>query len=138
MLHNLYKEGKLKILKDGLVVVKHTEPDGKNYQAISVPTTLYPGLLHALHTKLNHPSKAQLARLVARYFYSPGYHRIVEEVSNACELCMAIRQLPKQLFSESTGDIEGFGKNFSADVIERTSQQILIVREKLSSYTLTS
>ena len=53
-------------------------------------------------------------------------------------MCTALKQLPKEVFSESTGDIEGFGSNFSADVIERNAQQILIVREKLSSFTFTT
>ena len=91
------------MLKDGLITVASTEQDGASYQAISVPTALYPGLIHALHRKLNHPSKAQLTKLIARYFYSPGYHRVVEEVTNACEMCMAIKQLPKEIFTETTG-----------------------------------
>ena len=73
-----------------------------------------------------------------RHFYTPGYQRIIEEVTDSCEMCTALKQLPKEVFSESTGDIEGFGSNFSADVIERNAQQILIVREKLSSFTFTT
>ena len=53
------------------------------------------------------------------------------------QACCALKQLPKEVFSESTGDIEGFGTNFSADIVERNGQQILIVREKLSSFTFT-
>ena len=137
LLFNLYWEGKLKVHKDGLITVSHTETNGNQYQAISVPTTLFPGLIHALHYKLSHPSKLQLCKLVSRHFYTPGWNRIIEEVSDACEMCCALKQLPKEMFSESTGHIAGFGTNFSADVIERNSQQILIVREKLSSFTFT-
>ena len=32
--------------------------------------------------------------------------------------------------------LEGFGSNLSADIIERSNQRILIVREKLTSLTL--
>ena len=42
LLYNLYKEGKLKITKDGLITVSHTDSNGKNYRAISVPTALFP------------------------------------------------------------------------------------------------
>ena len=117
LLFNLYREGKLKIHKDGLVTVTHTEPNGSQYQAISVPTALFPGLIHAL----------QLSKLIARYFYTPGYLRIIDEVCDSCQACVSMKLLPKEMFSESTGEIEGFGTNFSADVIERNSQQILIV-----------
>ena len=81
---NLYREGKLKVHKDGLVTVSHTEKDGHQYKAISVPTALFPGLIHALHVKLSHPSKFQLSKLIARYFYTPGYLRIIDEVSDSC------------------------------------------------------
>ena len=137
LLFNLYREGKLKIHKDGLVTITHTESNGCQYQAISVPTALFPGLIHALHFKMSHPSKLQLGKLVSRYFYTPGYQRIIDEVSDSCQMCSALKQLPKEVFSETTGDIEGFGTNFSADIIERSGQQILIVREKLSSFTFT-
>ena len=136
-LYNFYREGKLKVHRDGLVTVANTDQSGTQYQAVSVPTTLFPGLMHALHFKLNHPSKTQLTKLAARHFYTPGYQSIIEQVTDSCETCASLKQLPKEIFSESTGDIEGFGTNFSADVIERNSQQILIVREKLSSFTFT-
>ena len=50
---------------------------------------------------------------------------------------MATKQLPAELFEETTGEIDGLGTKFSADVIEREKQQILIIREKLSSFTFT-
>ena len=78
-----------------------------------------------------------MSKLASRHFYTPGYLRIIEEVSESCETCCALKQLPKEIFSESTGQIEGFGSHFSADVIERNGQQILIIREKLSSFTFT-
>ena len=78
-----------------------------------------------------------MTKLVTRYFYTPGYHKIIDEVTDSCEMCLALKQLPKEAFSETTGNIEGFGTNFSADVIERNKQNILIVREKLSAFTMT-
>ena len=137
-LHSFYREGKLKIHKDGLVTITNTDQNGNQYHAVSVPTALFPGLIHALHWKLNHPSKLQLTKLVSRYFYSIGYQRIIEEVTDSCEMCVALKQLPKEVFSETTGSIDGFGTHFSADVIERNCQHILIVREKLSSFTFTT
>ena len=137
LLHNLYREGKLKIAKDGLITVKNTDQNGRTTQAISVPTKMFPGLMHALHRKFDHPSKQQLTKLAAKFFYAPGYHRVIEEVTDACDVCTATKQLPKELFAESTSTIEGLGTNFSADIIERDKQQILIVREKLSSFTRT-
>ena len=120
-----------------MITVKNTDANGDQHFAVSVPTVLFPGLMHALHYKLNHPSKLQLTKLASRHFYTPGYQRIIEEISDSCETCAALKQLPKEVFSESTGPINGFGTHFTADVIERNRQAILIVREKLSSFTLT-
>ena len=115
----------------------HSDNAGNNYEAISVPNNFFPGLVHALHIKLNHPSKTQMQRLVSRFFYSSGHARIIEEVSSACSLCAALKTLPKELLSESTEETAIFGANFSADIIKKDSQLIFLCREKLSQLTLT-
>ena len=132
LLYNLYREGRLNIHADGLITIKNIDPNGNQHNAISIPTVLFPGLMHTLHYKFNHPSKLQLTKLVSRHFYTPGYQRIIEEVT-----CAALKHLPTQILSESTGKIDGFGTHFSADVIERNRQKIFIIREKLSNFTLT-
>ena len=137
LLHNLYAQGKLYVDKDGLILVK--SPEGKISDAvISVPPTLFPGIVNALHLRFDHPSSNQLASLIQRYFYTPGWKAIVDEVSNSCHQCMTIRKLPKILLDDSTTPSAGFATKFSADVIERHSQRILIVREDMSQYTMGS
>ena len=78
LLHNLYKKGQLKKAADGFVTI--TDTGGS--MAISVPHIMFPGLIQALHLKLNHPSKLQLERISSRYFYTPGHARIVAEVTH--------------------------------------------------------
>ena len=72
LLYNIHREGKLKIHKDGLAMVKYTDQNETRYQAVSVPTVLFPGIMFALHYKLDHPSKLQLTKLVVLHFYTPG------------------------------------------------------------------
>ena len=134
-LHGMYKTGTLKVSSDGLVTISSPDPFGKSYEAISVPTRFFPGLIHALHLKLDHPSKHQLQKLVSRYFYSPGQARIIDEVSDSCVTCTSLRKLPKELFSESTKPNETFCSRYSADVIKKDSQLIFVCREKLSQFT---
>ena len=134
-LHNLYKNGMLQKSRDGLITVTHEEPGRGSSQAISIPTSMYPGLIQALHLKLHHPSKLQLLKLSSRYFYSPGTARIVEEVTSNCNVCAALKQLPPELFTESTVKNETFGSNYSADVIRREGQKIFLCREKLSQFS---
>ena len=76
-------------------------------------------------------------KLSNRYFYSPGTARIVEEITKNCNVCAALKQLPSELFSESTEKTEMFGSNYSADVIRREGQKIMLCREKLSQFSTT-
>lgn len=134
-LHNLYRNGQLKVNKDGLITVTHTDTAGNEYRAISVPHNFFPGLVQSLHIKLNHPSKAQLHRLISRYFYCTGYTRIINDIVDNCQLCRSLQELPKELFTESTEATPLFGGHFSADVIKKDGQLIFICREKLSQFT---
>ena len=136
-LHNMYKVGQLTKATDGLITVTHTDPDRGNYQAISIPTPMYPGLIQALHLKLDHPSKLQLQRLSTRYFYCPGFGRIIEEISSNCVVCASLKQMPDEILSQSTSETSIFGGNFSSDVIRIHGQKILLTREKLSQFTMT-
>ena len=136
-LHNLFKKGQLKQCSDGLIVVSTVDQNCGETNAISVPTEIFPGLIQAIHLKLHHPSKMQLLKLCNRYFYSPGFGRVIEEISNNCIVCASLRKLPKEIFSESTTKTSVFGKNFSADVICKHNQKILLIREKLSQFTVT-
>ena len=136
-LHNLYRTGQLKIAPDGLITVKHTDSAGNVYDAISVPVSFFPGLVHALHIKLSHPSRAQMQKLVSRFFYCAGHSRIIEEIFASCTICAALKEIPKELFSQSTVENSVFGSNFSADVIKKDGQLIFLCREKLSQLTST-
>ena len=137
LLHGQYRAGKLVINKDGLVLIK--TPEGNfNGAAILVPHKLFLGVMSAIHIRLDHPSKAQLTNLVARYFYTPGWRAMIEEVSDNCHLCAAAKSLPAVLLSDTNTINKGFGSEFAADVVEREGQKILVVKEKLSQYVRAS
>ena len=134
LLHNLYKKGELSIDKSGLVTVRQKQSDGSLAQAIVVPTDMFPGLVNAMHLKTSHPSKLQLTKLLSRHFYCPGQTTVISEVTDNCHTCLSLKQLPSQLFPEMTTSVEGFGCNFSADVMVRLKQKILVIREKMSQF----
>ena len=134
LLHNKYTEGKLFIDKDSMFMVR-TPLGHFNGAAISVPHTIYPGLVSALHIQLDHPSRNQLSDLLDRYFYTPGGRAIVEDISENCVQCAAMKTLPKVLLKDTTEIPAGMATDFAADVIERANQKILVVKENLSSFT---
>ena len=134
LLHNLYTQGKLHVDKQGLIMIKTPEGSFEG-SVISVPPSLFPGVINALHLRLEHPSKAQLTSLVSRYFYAPGWRAMIDEVSNNCHQCAAVRQLPKVLLDDTSATPSGLASNFAVDIIERHQQKILIITECLSQYT---
>ena len=135
LLYNLYCKGSLEVSSQGLITVKQTHDTGEQTRAIVVPQVLYPGLAHSIHLKTMHCSKLQLTRLMSRYFYAVGHHRMISEVVDNCHTCLSLKQLPKELFPETTGDIKGFGSHFACDIMVRNSQNILLIREKLTQFT---
>ena len=120
--------------KSGLITVRQKQPDGSLAQTIVVPTGMFPGLVNALHIKTSHPSKLQLTKLLARHFYCPGQTKVISDITDKCHTCLSLKQLPSQLFPEMTTSVEGFGCNFSADVMVRMKQKIIVIREKMSQF----
>ena len=133
-LHTLYSKGDLKIDNDGLIMVKHSQGHYGGW-TISIPYQLMPGLANALHITLQHPSRAQLAALMARYFYCPGHTSIIHEVTDGCGVCRSLQRLPKAVLENTTEIVESLGSEFAIDVMERFSQKIFLAREKLSQFT---
>ena len=134
LLYNLFAKGDLIIDKQDMIMVKAKQGAYGGY-AISIPHSIFPGVVHALHVRLGHPSKAQLAALVQRYFYAPGGLAMTNAVVDSCVQCTSLKILPKVLVHDTSEIVNTFGAEFSADVMERESQKILLVREKLTQFT---
>ena len=64
--------------------------------------------------------------------------RIIKEVTDACLTCTSLKHLPTELLSQSAQLNDVLGSHFSADVIRRENQKILLIREKLSQFTITT
>ena len=58
------------IAKDGVLVVKHSQPFVPVIQAIVVARSMLDGLLTALHIKLNHPSRHQFQMVPQHQFFA--------------------------------------------------------------------
>ena len=123
------------ISQNGLLVRRKPNPYGRDYELIIVPSNLVHGLLSMLHIRLSHPAKTQLKKLWDRYFFSRNAENLIEDVTKSCSLCNALKPLPRELLVESTSEMpDSIGKMFSADVLRRERQLILVVLEKFSSF----
>ena len=120
---------------DGLIVVDRNEPLGSARQRIVVPRGILDGLLTALHLQLSHPSKHQLKLVFNRAFYALDSEAALCRVSNSCHTCKSLQKVPSMFREQSTSVPDRIGSWFSADVIKREGQLILLVRENVTSYS---
>ena len=120
----------------GILVVRKEDPFVGSRDLILCPSSIACGLITALHLCLSHPSKTQLTKVFGRHFYAFGSTRIINEVSDNCETCRALKRAPKEVFDQSTSPSPSHpGSSLAADVICRSGQKILVTRDTLTSYT---
>ena len=127
------------IAKDGLLVVPRTDPLSPVTELVIVPRSALDGLITALHLKLDHPTKNQLHLAVNRHFYALDMTKAIDRVYETCHTCASLRYLPPPLLHNSTSDPPSVvGVSFAADVIRRSKQNILVLRETSTSFTSAS
>ena len=127
------------ISRDGLLIVRHNEPLAVAKERILVPCLVLNGLLTALHIQLGHPSCNQLKTVFHRYFYALDMDKEIERSTSNCPQCAALRKVPHCISKQSTEDPpDAIGVSFAADVLKCNKQLILVVRECVTSYTMST
>ena len=126
------------IARDGLLVVKRNDPLSPTRECIIVPRKVLDGLVTALHIQLDHPSSYQLKQIMHRYMFALGLDKSVETTSRSCHHCASLRNTPNLPSTQSTADPpEVVGISYAADIVKRDRQLILVLRECVTSYTVT-
>lgn len=126
------------IANDGLLVVRSDDPFQPARELIVVPKGVLDGLLTSLHIKFNHPTVNQLKKVFGRYFFALSLDKGIDAVSSACHHCASLMRLPTHMSPQtSVPPPHGVGTTFAADVLRRYRQFILILRETVTSYTVT-
>ena len=109
-------------------MVRKTEPFFTARECIVVPQTVFPGLVAALHIKLDHPTPHQLKQVLRRYFFALDLDRQVDQVYTSCHHCASLRSFPKPLIEQSTSETPpAVGTYFAADVVVRYSSFLFYV-----------
>jgi len=125
------------IAKDGLLIVRRCDPLLPPAELIVVPRSVLDGLVTALHIKLDHPSRHQLQLVLKRHFYALDLSKSVDNASDSCHTCAALKKFPDTLTKQSSEDPPvAVGMSFAADVLKRSRQLILVVRETVTSFTV--
>ena len=121
-----------------MLVVKQQDPLSLVRERIIVPRQVLDGTICALHIQLEHPTEHQLKTVVHRYLFALDMDKAIERATKGCHSCAALKTAPKTVQKQSSGDPpESVGITFAADVMKRERQLILVVRECVTSYTLT-
>ena len=124
------------IARDGLLVVRQDRAFLAPREAVIVPRNVLDGLLTALHIQLNHPTAHQLKAVASRYFYALDLESTIKQVTDSCHHCVSLRTLPKVVHPQTTSDPpDVVGVSFAADVLKRSRQLILVLRETVTSFT---
>ena len=124
------------VSRDDLLVVKKLEPFTAARECIVIPRMVLHGLLTALHIKLQHPTSHQLKQVFSRYFYALDLDNAIDATTKSCHHCATLRQVPSVVIEQTTSEPAScVGSEFASDVIRRSRQLILIIREKVTSFT---
>ena len=124
--------------KQGLIVHLHQLPfHPKPEELIVIPRPYAFTFSKALHVKVNHPLPDQMRKQFSRLYFMLDEAKILQKVFDSCDIpCQASRILPKEQLQFSTSTIpDKLGQFFNADVMEESSQKILVIRENLTSFT---
>ena len=127
----------VKIARDGLLVVELSKPFLPTTEKIVVPRSVLPGLLTALHLRLLHPPVSQLRQLFSRYFFALCSDSEIQTLTASCHVCASLKKVPTEFHEQSSSVPDHIGRCFAADVLKRNRQNILVVRETVSSFTKT-
>ena len=128
-----------RLARDGMLIVQEDLPFSRMRERIIVPRSVLHGLLLALHFRFSHPSRHQMKLLFNRYFYALDAEKGIDSITSSCSHCCAVSTIPKHLQPQSTSaPPEAIGVNFAVDIMRRYRQYILVLRETVSSLTLTA
>lgn len=120
----------------GILIVKKQDPFVGTRDLIFCPSSIAPGLITALHLSLSHPAKSQLVKIFNRYFFALGSVKLINDITDNCDVCLSLKKAPREIFEQSSSPPAAHpGQSLAADVICRAGQKILVVRDSLTSFT---
>ena len=119
-----------------LLVVLQPELFKSSTERIVIPRRISQGLITALHLQLCHPSAYQLKQVFCRAYFCLDLDSIARTVVEGCHTCAALKKMPAIYHKQSTSEaVKVVGCKYSADVVRRSNQCILLIREDISSFT---
>lgn len=125
------------VSRQGLLIVKGKDsPFHFSNDLTVIPSSYAPGLLTAMHLQLNHPTAHQLKQVFNRQFYTACSDKLIQEVYDNCHQCTSLRRFRTPAIPYSTtAPYTSVGSNYTADIIKRCNQKILVLTEEVTKFT---
>ena len=77
--------------------------------------------------------------VVKRHFFALDMDKAIEQCVDRCHQCAALKLVPHDGVTHSTSDpTDTVASTFAADVMRRNRQNVLVVRECVTSFTFAS
>ena len=119
-----------------LLVLRQSTPFRPIMDRVVIPRQISDGLLTALHLQLGHSSVNQLKQVFSRAFFCLDMDSKAKKVVDNCYECAALKKVPSMYNKQSTSvPANVIGVKYSIDVMKRYTQNILLIREDISSYS---
>ena len=127
------------VANDGLLIVRDDVPFQPPRERLVVPRSVLDGLLTAIHIRFCHPTRHQTKQVFTRYFFALDLDKALNMVTSTCHHCNSVKSIPTHLYPQSTSPPpSAIGLQFAADIMKRYRQLVLVLRETVTSYTLTT
>ena len=125
------------VARDGLLIVRQSQPFLPEKELIVIPLRLLHGLLTSLHISLNHPTAHQLTNVFNRCYYSLNVSDCISNVVQSCSQCQALQTVPTELTTQTSSAPPTVPLLvYAADVLRRCKQYIFSIRDTFSSFTI--
>jgi hypothetical protein len=124
-------------IRDKILVVRTTDQyQSTPRERIIIPKDFVPSVVSQLHQSLKCPPMAQLSKVMERYFFGIGMGTAIADAKKYCYICTADRKFPDQLqVYQPVNQPKHPGICFNADVLQRSKQKILVIRDLFSCLT---
>jgi hypothetical protein len=124
--------------RNGLLIVRKEMPFASARDLVVIPSKALPGLISALHLRLQHATKSQMLKVFHRYFYALDADKEIASACTLCPQCAAMAHLPREIEEFTTTDEpQALGTHFACDILRRSRQCIFVLRDSFSSFTIT-
>ena len=135
----LQNQSKITISKDGLLVSQKMGRRFSSKDLIVIPESVSRGILYGLHLNLKHPTSFQLKKVVDTKFFILDKDKIIDDITNKCDLCQSLAQIPKEIETFKANQVPDHpGMEFTVDILKYSKKLAVVATDNFSGFISTT